>query len=185
MVRIWQSEGSNNEESALSSGNTQIGETMTATIRAAKLSDADTIARFNAAMALETEGKRLNDATIRAGVRAVIDDPGKGFYLVAERNGQQIGQLMITFEFSDWRNGNYWWIQSVYVPPEFRKLGIFRQLFERVRTMATADPGVIGLRLYAELENEKAQRVYESLGMSAEPYRMFGLYPLPGRDSAY
>lgn len=154
-------------------------------IRAAAAADEGVIAAFNAAMALETEGKRLVEPVLRAGVRAALADPHKGFYLVAERDGEVVGQAFVTFEWSDWRNGWYWWFQSVYVRPDARRGGVFRSLFDRVKQLAMAEPTVIGLRLYVEHDNQRAQAVYAAMGLTAEPYQLMGQYPLPGRESAF
>ncbi len=154
-------------------------------IRSGTPADEGVIAAFNAAMAMETEGKGLHEPTLRAGVRAALADPAKGFYTLAERDGEVVGQLMATTEWSDWRNGWYWWIQSVYVTPGARGAGVFRALFEHLKARATADPTVIGLRLYVEHDNARAKGVYAALGMSEEPYHLMGVYPLPGRESAF
>lgn len=154
-------------------------------IRPATPADEDTAVAFNAAIALETEGKTLHEPTLRAGVRAALADPAKGFYLMAERDGEVVGQLMVTTEWSDWRNGWYWWIQSVYVKPEARRAGVFQALFDHLKAEAVADPTVIGLRLYVEQNNERARRLYAALGLSDEPYLLMGVYPLPGREAAY
>lgn len=154
-------------------------------IRAGTLADEVVVAAFNAAMAMETEGKTLHEPTLRAGVRAALADPAKGFYLLAERGGEVVGQAFVTFEWSDWRNGWYWWIQSVYVAPAARRTGVFRALFDHIRRLALADPTVIGLRLYVEHANAAAQAVYTALGMAAEPYQLMGVYPLPGKESAF
>lgn len=143
------------------------------TIRLATPADAETIASFNEAMARETEGKALDPSTIRAGVRALLARPDLGFYLMAEEEGAAVGQLMITFEWSDWRNGLFWWIQSVYVPPKMRRKGIYRRLHGRVREMARKEGGVCGLRLYVEKENAVAQETYRQMGMSETDYRLF------------
>lgn len=153
-------------------------------IRAGTPADEPTLVTFNAALAWESEGKRLHEPTLTAGVRAVFADPTKGCYTLAERGGEVVGQVLVTFEWSDWRNGWYWWIQSVYVRPDARREGVFRALFDHLRTRAAADPTVIGLRLYVERDNERAQKVYSAMGMEVEPYHLMGLYPLPGRESA-
>jgi len=142
-------------------------------IRPAIGTDADDIARFNAAMALETEHKALDPATLRAGVGAVLADPRHGFYLVAESSGRAIGCLMVTVEWSDWRNGQWWWLQSVYVAPEQRRHGVFRALHAAVEQRARATAGVIGLRLYVERANATAQRTYAALGMSDAGYALY------------
>ena len=142
-------------------------------IRAARPGDADTIAAFNIAMAFETEGKQLLPEVIGAGVRRLLADPQLGFYLVAEADGAIAGSLMVTTEWSDWRNGRFWWIQSVYVPAQWRRSGVFRALYGHVTREAAAQPDVCGLRLYVEHENTEAQATYRSLGMRATDYLMF------------
>lgn len=141
-------------------------------IRTARTGDAAVLTAHNIAMALETEGRALDLDKAAKGVDAVLADPGKGFYVVAEHDGRVIGQLMITFEWSDWRNGNFWWIQSVYVVPDHRGRGIFTRLFEEVGNMARAQ-GVVGIRLYVEAENETAMEAYRKLGMQESHYRMW------------
>jgi GNAT superfamily N-acetyltransferase len=158
---------------------------MSLTIRRATAADEAAVVAFNAALAWETEHKRLDDGVLRTGVRAVFADPAKGFYTVAEHAGEVVGQVMVTFEWSDWRNGWFWWVQSVYVRADFRRKGVFRSLFAEVRRQAEADPTVIGLRLYVERENTPAQQTYLSLGMSDASYVLFDLYPLPGRESHF
>ena len=143
------------------------------TIRAATPADIETIASFNEAMATETEGKTLDPATIRAGVRGLFARPDLGFYIVAEDGGRIVGQLMITYEWSDWRDGVFWWIQSVYVRPEVRGKGVYRALHEHVRAMAKDAGGVCGFRLYVEKENAAAQETYRRLGMHETPYVLF------------
>ena len=143
------------------------------TIRRATVDDAETLARFNEEMAAETEDKTLNPDTVRAGVRAVFDKPEQAFYLVAERDGSIIGSLMITTEWSDWRNANFWWIQSVYVRPEARRAGVYTALHREVRRRARDADGVCGLRLYVERDNAAAQAAYKELRMDAPPYRMY------------
>jgi GNAT superfamily N-acetyltransferase len=156
----------------------------TPTIRPATSSDEDFLVAANAALAWESEGLRLDEPTLRRGVQAILADPHKGFYTVAEVGGVVVGQTLITFEYSDWRCGFYWWIQSVYVQPASRGAGVFRAIFEHLKAKATADEGVIGLRLYAEHANESAHHVYRRIGMVEEPYNLWGLYPLPGRANA-
>ena len=142
-------------------------------IRPATEADAETIAAFNEAMARETEGKTLDPATIRAGVRSLLSRPSLGFYLLAGEDGTPAGQLMITYEWSDWRCGVFWWIQSVYVRPGFRGKGVYRALHERVRQMAKEAGGVCGFRLYVEKENTAAQATYRRLGMHETRYLLF------------
>ncbi len=143
---------------------------MSITVRPAVPADADQIARCNLAMASETERKRLDPVIVGAGVRAVLDDPGRGRYLVAEQEGRIVGQLMLTYEWSDWRNGLFWWIQSVYVEPSARRTGVFRALHAHVERLARADPGVCGLRLYVERANHRAQATYRGCGMHDSGY---------------
>ena len=120
---------------------------MSLTIRRATPSDVDVVVRFNAALAFESEGKTLDEPVLRLGVKAALADPNKGFYTLAEFNGSIVGQVLITFEWSDWRNGWYWWIQSVYVVEEARRQGVFRSIFLHLKEQALADPTVMGLRL--------------------------------------
>ena len=142
-------------------------------IRPGEPSDAETIALNNAALAAETEIVQLDRERALAGVRAVFDDPSRGFYLVAEAGGEVVGQLMITYEWSDWRNGVFWWIQSVYVAPDYRRHGVFRQLYEHTLGQARSDPGICGIRLYVEGENSRAQNTYEKLGMRRTGYQLY------------
>ena len=143
------------------------------TVRMATAEDGEAFVGFNRAMAMETESKRLDEKIVGAGVNAVFADPSRGFYVLAESAGQIVAALMVTFEWSDWRNANFWWIQSVYVRPEFRRRGIYRRLYDFVRERALAEGGVCGFRLYVEKGNQGAQRAYESLGMRAAEYLMY------------
>jgi len=143
------------------------------TIRPATEADAETIARFNRQMAEETEGKALDLDTVRNGVQAVFDNPDHGFYLVAERAGEVAASLLITYEWSDWRNGQFWWIQSVYVRPSDRRTGLYRALHRAVRRRARDAEMVCGLRLYVERGNTTARDTYEALGMTEASYRMY------------
>lgn len=142
-------------------------------IRLAKKPDIDALVEFNQAMALETEGKRLDEATLTAGVRAVFASDERGFYAVAEENGRVLGGLLVTREWSDWRNAWFWWIQSVYVVPEARGKGLYRELSAFVWTMAREAGDVFGIRLYVEKENSVAQAVYQRLGMHETDYLMY------------
>jgi ribosomal protein S18 acetylase RimI-like enzyme len=142
-------------------------------VRNARKQDIPALTDFNIAMARETESKILSPAKVRAGMRAVIRRPDHGFYLVAELNGQIAGSLLVTREWSDWRNGVFWWIQSVYVPPEFRKRGIYRSLYDGVKERATGNPEVCGFRLYVAKNNRSAMAVYSKLGMSETEYRIY------------
>lgn len=141
-------------------------------IRIAQTGDAAKLVEFNQAMALETEGKRLDAEILRGGVEAVFTGRQKGFYVVAEENDSIIGGLMVTFEWSDWRNSWFWWIQSVYILPDFRGRGIYGSLYDFVKAKA-ANENVCGFRLYVEKENTRAQRVYEKAGMNASHYLMY------------
>ena len=142
-------------------------------IRIAKLEDADSLVEFNQAMALETEGKRLDGDVLRCGVEAVFDDEKKGFYVVAEIGGLIVGGLMVTYEWSDWRAAWFWWIQSVYILPEARGRKIYSGLYEFVKTKAAENDNVCGFRLYVESDNHNAQKVYEKVGMNASHYLMY------------
>jgi ribosomal protein S18 acetylase RimI-like enzyme len=124
-------------------------------------------------MARETEGRELARPTLDAGVRRLLEREDRGFYWIAEYGGEAAGCLMITREWSDWRNGEFWWIQSVYVRPEMRRRGVYRTLHEHVVRQAASNPDVCGLRLYVERDNETAQRTYQALGMEQTAYRMF------------
>jgi len=142
-------------------------------IRKAERCDADAIAGCNSAMALETEGKALLPGRVNPGVLRLLNDPSLGFYVVAEQAGSVVGSLMVTNEWSDWRNGLFWWIQSVYIVPAARRQGVYRALYDFVRDMARADPGICGFRLYVEKDNTAAQRTYSSLGMEPTDYLVY------------
>jgi ribosomal protein S18 acetylase RimI-like enzyme len=143
------------------------------TIRDAHVNDAQTISEFNIAMALETEQKKLERTKIEPGVIAVFQRPELGFYLVGEISGRIAGCLMVTPEWSDWRNAFFWWVQSVYVAPEFRNRGVYKALYNTVRERAENRPEICGCRLYVEQENESAQHAYEKLGMKKTCYQMY------------
>jgi GNAT superfamily N-acetyltransferase len=142
------------------------------TIRPALPADLAALVQWNAAMAWETEHKQLDPTVLTRGVRGVFEQPQRGFYLVAERDGEAVGSLLVTREWSDWRCGEFWWIQSVYVMPEARRGGVFRALYADVEQRATA-AGAVGLRLYVETENRHAQATYEGLGMQRCHYFMY------------
>jgi ribosomal protein S18 acetylase RimI-like enzyme len=151
-------------------------------IRPAIPADAPLLAQWAQAMAWETEHKRLDADTVFAGVAAGIADPARARYFLAmqdapvaghETLGVAVGTLMLTSEWSDWRNGDWWWIQSVYVPAEHRRRGVFAALYRHVEASARATPGVIGLRLYVERENTAAQRTYAALGMRDAGYAIY------------
>jgi ribosomal protein S18 acetylase RimI-like enzyme len=133
--------------------------------------DAATLADFNARMALETEGLTLRPDVIGPGVVAALADDAKAIYFVAEVDGRVVGQLMVTHEWSDWRNGDIWWVQSVYVHPDHRRRGLFRALYEHARR-AAREVGAVGIRLYVEEGNAAAQSVYHRLGMAMTHYKV-------------
>jgi GNAT superfamily N-acetyltransferase len=141
-------------------------------LRPATDADLDAIVAGNLALAEETERIRLDRPTLRDGVRAILDRRAPGQYWVAELEGRVVGQLLVTFEWSDWRNRVVWWIQSVYVWPDARKRGVFQGLYNRVRQEAEA-AGAGGLRLYVDTTNTRAQAVYAALGMNGDHYRVF------------
>lgn len=141
-------------------------------IRTASYNDIETIAGHNALMAMETEHKTLDMPTVLTAVKAALDDPSKGFYLVAEEEGEVVGNLMVTYEWSDWRNCNMWWIQSVYVNALYRRKGVYRALYEETRRRAK-ETGAKIIRLYVEKQNITAQKTYESLGMKEGNYLMY------------
>ncbi|MEE9276501.1 MAG: GNAT family N-acetyltransferase [bacterium] len=141
-------------------------------IRPAEPGDAEIITRFNVAMALESEGLRLEPATAREGVEASLTDPGRGRYYLAEEAGGVSGQIRVTREWSDWNNAEYWWIQNVYVDPPARRRGIYTALHRHVRGLAKA-AGACGLQLYVERENGAARTIYERLGMRQSHYLIY------------
>lgn len=142
-------------------------------VRRATPADAATIAGFNLAMARESEGTELDAARLRRGVERVLGDPGRGCYRVAELDGRVVGCLLVTSEWSDWRDAWWWWIQSVYVHPEARRRGVYRALHGDVLRAAREDGGVCGVRLYVEHDNLRAQATYTQLGMQHARYRIF------------
>jgi GNAT superfamily N-acetyltransferase len=146
---------------------------MNLVFRAARHADVPVIAEFNAAMALESEGLRLDPATVLRGVGHAVAHPEQGRYFLAEQGGRVVGQLMITCEWSDWRAGAFWWVQSVYVHPEARGQGVFRRLYQHVESLARQDPGVCGLRLYVHNGNHRAMATYRKLGMSPTDYHVY------------
>jgi GNAT superfamily N-acetyltransferase len=133
----------------------------------------EVLAQFNIALADESECLELEPARVRAGVEAFLRDPAKGAYFVAVSGGKVVGQLLITHEWSDWRNGDFWWLQSVYVHPEYRRHGVFTALFEFVQSKAASTADVCGLRLYMENNNSRARAAYCRLGMSETHYHVF------------
>ena len=146
---------------------------MPVVIRSARPADAPVIAEFNCRLARESEGTELEPPVVAEGVAALLADPGKGNYFVACDGEEILGQLAITFEWSDWRNGWFWWIQSVYILPKYRGKSIYSQLYDFVKRQASMQGNVCGFRLYVEKENEHAQAVYKKLGMEETYYLMF------------
>ena len=130
------------------------------------------IAEFNQAMAIETEGRKLPGDKIHPGIKAILQDSSLGLYLVALYQGEVVGCLAITYEWSDWRNGLFWWIQSVFVVPSHRTKGVFTGLYSHVKDLASSQPDVCGIRLYVEKENTTAQQTYKKLGMIETHYRI-------------
>ena len=147
---------------------------MSINIRPGLLFDIDTIAEFQIKMAFETEnGLKLDPVTVQQGVSAVIDDPAKGKYWIAEINGEVAGCLLTVPEWSDWRNGTVLWIHSVYVKPDFRKNGVYKSMYQHLKEMVSESNDLRGLRLYVDKTNHTAQKVYEGLGMSGEHYHLY------------
>jgi ribosomal protein S18 acetylase RimI-like enzyme len=142
-------------------------------VRESAPEDLEVLIGFAAAMARETEDKELDGPTLRAGVAALLADPARGRTFVVERDGAVVASLMLTYEWSDWRNGFWWWIQSVYVTPAERRRGHYRTLHEHVRALAARERGVCGLRLYVETDNVNAQATYRTMGMHEAPYRIY------------
>ena len=142
-------------------------------IRRARLADLETIVDFNEQLARETEGVQLDLDRLRAGVESMLRDDRAGFYLLAETDdGETLGQVGLTFEWSDWRNGVFWWLQSVYVRPEYRGQGVLRALYDRILALS-ADRSVCGIRLYVEHENRAAQAAYCRLGLEPAVFQMY------------
>ncbi len=146
-------------------------------IREANRDDVESIITFSASMALETENRQLDEARLREGTLSLISTPSHGFFMVAElREGQQhrlVGQLMITYEWSDWRNGVFWWVQSVYVAPPWRRQSVFRRMHDVIVAQAKADAKVCGIRLYVEQDNRTAQTVYQRVGLAPSAYKIY------------
>jgi len=142
-------------------------------IRPATPADADTIAAFNVALAAESEGRALDPTVVARGVRRLLAEPAYGVYYVAERAGRVVGQMLITYEFSDWRNGVFWWLQSVFVAPDARQLGVYRALHEHVAAEARRRGDVCGLRLYVDRANSRAQATYRRLGLTPTDYLLY------------
>jgi GNAT superfamily N-acetyltransferase len=162
------------QKSDLSAGAITVS-VMNISIRPATIADAETIVRFNSLLAEETEQLSLDQQRLRSGVEALLRDQSKGLYFLAVQNGIPVGQIMITYEWSDWRNGTVWWIQSVYVETSARGSGVFQSLYEHVHALAHERGDVSGIRLYVDKSNDRAKRTYERLGMKPSHYEMFEL----------
>jgi len=150
-------------------------------IRPAVAADGPELVHFNCEMARETENLELDTAVVTAGVNALFERPERGFYVVADAGGTLAGSLMVTNEWSDWRNGLFWWIQSVYVRPDYRRRGVYRSLYRHVESTAADHPEVCGFRLYVERDNHRAQQTYRSLGMEQTPYLVYETHARRGR----
>ena len=135
--------------------------------------DISLLADFQLSLARETENIALDKAIVTKGLKALFDDPSKGVYYVAEHNQESVGCHLITFEWSEWRNGMVWWLQSVYVSEEYRKHKVFSAMYNNLIRMIHSDPSVIGLRLYVDKSNERAQQVYTAMGMNGEHYTVY------------
>lgn len=142
-------------------------------IRRATIDDADALAEFNIKTAMETEAMEILPEVARSGVKTMIENPQMGFYLVAEVDSAIQASLMITVEWSDWRNGLFWWIQSVYVEPQYRRQGLYRKLYQQVKSLAATEDNVCGFRLYVEQDNQVAQQAYRALNMKDTGYRLY------------
>lgn len=142
-------------------------------IRIGQPGDVTALVEFNVAMARETENKVLSRNIVSTGVVTALQDSTHGFYVVAEKAGTIAGSLLVTKEWSDWRDGEFWWIQSVYVKPQYRRQGVYRRLYEFVREEARAKGNVCGFRLYVERDNQVAQQTYRNLGMRETVYRLY------------
>ena len=151
---------------------------MTIRVRRATVADIDCVCTFNRLLAIETENKKLDSALLESGVAAVLAEPVKGLYFLAEEEGHVLGQMGVTYEWSDWRNGWFWWIQSVYVRPEARRRGVCRLLWESIRQAALLEPQVIGLRLYVERDNTAAHAAYQKMGLEWTRYQVMEQFPL-------
>lgn len=144
-------------------------------IRQATSTDVETIVNFNIALCQETEGRELDRLTVMEGVRRFVSEPGRGKYFVANIGGEVVGQTAYTFEWSDWRNGEIWWIQSVYVNPRYRGNGVFSALFAHIKELGENDTECCGIRLYMERENQAARKSYQRLGINEAGYEVFEL----------
>lgn len=162
------------------------------TVRPATLEDLETLTDFSAAMALETEQRTLDRTRLRLGTQAVIDQPERGQYFVADLRQETqadtvtVGQLLITYEWSDWRNAQFWWIQSVFVHPAWRRKGVYRRMHRTIIDMAQARADVCGIRLYVEANNRIAKQVYTRVGLSPSTYEVYESdFVLPHNQSSH
>ncbi len=142
-------------------------------IRNVNKNDISIIEKFNSARAMETENKQIDLVTVQKGVETALNNRELGFYLIAESDGIPVGQLMVTKEWTDWRSGEFWWIQSVYIHPDYRNNNVFRKLYTEVISLAKESGKVCGIRLYVDKNNTKAQNVYSKLGMIESNYLLF------------
>ena len=142
-------------------------------IRSATLDDLKVLVAFQTSMAMETEGRALDGDTVREGIKGVFQQPERGFYLVAEADRRVVGSLLVTYEWSDWRNASFWWVQSVYVDSGWRRRGVYSAMHSHVHKLATSRGDVCGIRLYVDHENHVAQQTYASLGMTRARYHMY------------
>lgn len=143
------------------------------TIQKASPDHIETLIDFQQKLAFESERVILNATILRKGMQALFDDPTKGAYYIVLEDAKAIGCHMITFEWSDWRNGMVWWLQSVYVAESHRKKGIFRMMFDNIADTVKKDPGLIGIRLYVDKSNSRAMKVYEAMGMDGSHYTVY------------
>ncbi len=148
---------------------------MAITVRTATRNDIDIIVAFNDGLARETENKMLDLEVVRAGVKNFLSEPSRGCYFLAESGRDVVGQIMITYEWSDWRNGNFWWLQSVYVASTARGTGVFSDILAHIRSLAEADPAVCGIRLYVDKDNRAAQSTYRARGFEFSNYEVMAL----------
>lgn len=142
-------------------------------IRKARIEDLNTIVKYNYNLAMETEDKELSVDILTKGVKALLEDDSKGTYHVCVIGEKVVGQIMYTHEWSDWRNGTFLWVQSVYVDSEYRKQGVFKALYNHIKKMCDNDNGIVGIRLYVEIENNIAKKTYKTLGMHECNYNMY------------
>ena len=142
-------------------------------IRIGQEKDIDTLVKFNIVLARQTEHKQLSPPIVNQGLQMLFKNPQYGFYVVAEIADEIVGCCMVTYEWSDWRCGLFWWIQSVYVRPEFRRRGIFRKLYEFLKEKASQEQNVCGFRLYVEQSNRTGQNTYSAVGMKEALYKFY------------